>query len=185
MNVSCKNSYRFGSTSALKRHIARLSGRPDRLRFSHRRIPLVRSRPRLPASSLKECYMIARRRSTAVVKARLRRSSSRAASLLDAYRQSIEVWKLQNDIYFRRVQILMTAIQAALLVAAITVLTKLPVGSLEYCLVFALATLGCLTSFAWGSMIRRTRSFLELSDGPSATLRPNLASTASHCSTSL
>ena len=57
----------------------------------------------------------------------------------------------------------MTAIQAALLVAAITVLTKLPVGSLEYCLVFALATLGCLTSFAWGSMIRRTRSFLELS----------------------
>ena len=48
-------------------------------------------------------------------------SNQESKDLLDAYRIHLDVWKVQNDNYFRRVQILMVAVQAALFAAALKV----------------------------------------------------------------
>jgi hypothetical protein len=81
--------------------------------------------------------------------------------LLDVYRIHLDVWKVQNDNYFKRVQLSMVVIQTALFAAAFRFLPPKPGSWYENVILMCISVLGILSAFNWTSLINRQNQYLE------------------------
>ncbi|MBU0661699.1 hypothetical protein KKG22_06030 [Patescibacteria group bacterium] len=82
-------------------------------------------------------------------------------TILNAYCIQFDVWKVQNDNYFKRVQILMVVIQAALFTAA---LRFIPPKSESWCEIFipmVIAVLGIFSAHHWTSLNEKQNQYME------------------------
>jgi hypothetical protein len=86
---------------------------------------------------------------------------SKRKDTLEAYRLVFEVWKLQNDNYFKRIQFLMVVIQSGLIIAVAQFLSK-PICSWENVVVPAvLSFFGCWSTFTWTKLNVRQNQYGE------------------------
>jgi len=81
--------------------------------------------------------------------------------ILDAYRVHLDVWKVQNDNYFRRVQVLMMAIQAVLFAATLKVVDLEGRFCTQMLVLSILAVLGMISSYCWMALNDRQNQYLE------------------------
>jgi len=82
--------------------------------------------------------------------------------ILDAYRVHLDVWKVQNDNYFRRVQILMMAIQAGLFAAGLKIFVDMDRSCFTtQILILIIAVLGMISSYCWMALNDRQNQYLE------------------------
>jgi len=82
---------------------------------------------------------------------------------INAYERAQEFYRLDNENYFKRTQILMVVIQSALFLSLVT-LYSVDDDILERALwgILAVSILGCLASFAWALLTKRQHQRLEL-----------------------
>lgn len=88
-------------------------------------------------------------------------SAHESRDILDAYRVHLDVWKVQNDNYFKRVQVLMMAIQAVLLAAALKVLDLEGRFCTQMLVLSILAGIGVISSLCWMHLNNRQNQYLE------------------------
>jgi hypothetical protein len=82
--------------------------------------------------------------------------------ILDAYRIHFDVWKVQNDNYFRRVQILMMAIQAGLFAAGLKIFVDMDRSCFTtQILLLIIAGFGMASSCWWMRQNDRQSQYLE------------------------
>ena len=82
-------------------------------------------------------------------------------SILDAYRIQLDLFKLQNDNYFKRVQILMVVIQVALFTAALRFI-HVKSGSLyEIFILMGISILGIFSARHWSSLNEKQNQYME------------------------
>jgi hypothetical protein len=87
--------------------------------------------------------------------------SQESKDILDAYRVHLDVWKVQNDNYFRRVQVMMVAVQAALFAAALKVFDPKAVSCTQLLILTGLAVLGVISAKHWMALNGRQNQYLE------------------------
>lgn len=83
-------------------------------------------------------------------------------TILDAYRIQIDVWKVQNDNYFKRIQILMVVIHAALFTAALRFIPQKSESWDEIVIPMVIAVLGILAAHHWTSLNKKQNQYMEL-----------------------
>ena len=81
--------------------------------------------------------------------------------ILDAYRVHLDVWKVLNDNYFKRVQVLMIAIQAALFAAALKVVDLKGRFGIQMLVLSIIAGLGVISSSCWITLHDKQNRYLE------------------------
>ena len=88
-------------------------------------------------------------------------SNQESQDLLDAYRLHLDVWKVQNDNYFRRVQVLMVAVQAALFAAALKVVDLKEASWTQLLVLAVLAVLGVISAQNWMALNDKQTQYME------------------------
>ncbi|WP_419657739.1 uncharacterized protein Dvar_68590 [Desulfosarcina variabilis str. Montpellier] len=81
--------------------------------------------------------------------------------ILDAYKIQLDFWKVQNDNYFKRVQILMVVIQVTLLTAAFKFIPVKTGSCYEVFALMGIAILGILSSWHWSSLNVKQNQYME------------------------
>ncbi|NPU82995.1 MAG: hypothetical protein HPY65_00795 [Syntrophaceae bacterium] len=82
--------------------------------------------------------------------------------ILEVYRVHLDIWKVQNENYFKRVQLLMLAIQAALFAAALEVFINVEGESFDKVLILtSIAGLGMISSAGWITLHDKQNHYLE------------------------
>jgi hypothetical protein len=84
-----------------------------------------------------------------------------AKTLLDTYGKIMDVWKVQNDNYFKRVQVAMGIIQVGLFVAILKMLSPLPTTWTEAVLPIAIAILGLFSGIMWVKLNVKQIQYME------------------------
>ena len=82
-------------------------------------------------------------------------------TILNAYRIQVDVWKVQNDNYFKRVQILMVVIQAALFTAALRFIPPKSEPWFEIVIPMVIAVLGIFSAHHWTSLNEKQNQYME------------------------
>jgi len=82
-------------------------------------------------------------------------------SILNAYRIQLDVWKVQNDNYFKRIQIIMVVIQVALFTAALRLIPAKPGPWYEIVIPIGIAILGLLSAWHWFSLNEKQNQYME------------------------
>lgn len=83
------------------------------------------------------------------------------STILNAYRIQFDVWKVQNDNYFKRVQILMVVIQAALFTAALRFVPPKSGSWYEIVIPVVIAVLGIFSAHHWISQNKKQNQYIE------------------------
>ena len=81
--------------------------------------------------------------------------------LFDAYRFHLDVWKVQNDNYFRRIQVLMLAVQAALFAGTLKVIDLQWSVWIKMLVLAILALLGILSAKKWIALNEKQNQYIE------------------------
>ena len=81
--------------------------------------------------------------------------------ILDAYRIQFDLWKVQNDNYFKRVQILMVVIQVALFTAALRFVRVGFVSWDEIVIAVGIPILGICSAFHWSALNVKQNQYME------------------------
>ena len=81
--------------------------------------------------------------------------------LLVAYTKMLDIWKVQNENYFKRVQVAMGIIQVGLFLAVVKVLSPLPTSWREAILPVFLAVLGILSARMWTGLNEKQTQYME------------------------
>jgi len=81
--------------------------------------------------------------------------------LLDSYSKILDVWKVHNDNYFKRVQIFMGLLQVSLFLAAFKLLFPLPKSFTESLISVFLGILGILSASMWIGLNKKQSQYLE------------------------
>ena len=81
--------------------------------------------------------------------------------ILDSYRVHLDVWKVHNDNYFRRVQVLMVAVQAALFAAVLKVVDLKGISWTQIVMLLVLAVLGTISAQNWMSLNEKQNQYME------------------------
>lgn len=82
-------------------------------------------------------------------------------NLMDAYGKMLDVWKIHNENYFKRVQIFMGVLQVGLLLAATNSLLAKPSSLPEKLIPIFLGILGLGSAFVWIGLNRTQMQYLE------------------------
>jgi len=86
-----------------------------------------------------------------------------ARDLLDAYAKTLEIWKVENENYFKRVQVAMGIIQISLFVALFKMVPPLPTAWPQAGLPMLLSILGAFSSYMWIGLNVKQSQYLEFS----------------------
>lgn len=89
------------------------------------------------------------------------KSETEAKGLLVAYTKILDIWKVQNENYFKRVQVAMGIIQVGLFFAVLKVLSPLPTSWREAILPMLLAVLGILSAHMWTELNEKQTQYME------------------------
>lgn len=90
-----------------------------------------------------------------------RPTKDEAKDLLDAYARVLDIWKVQNDNYFKRVQVAMGIIQVGLFLTALNMLSPLPSTWPQAALPIFISILGVLSGVMWIKLNRKQTQYLE------------------------
>lgn len=82
-------------------------------------------------------------------------------SILDAYRIQLDLWKVQNDNYFKRVQILMVVIQVALFSAALRFVPVKSGSWFELVILVGIELLGVFSARHWSALNEKQNQYME------------------------
>ena len=82
-------------------------------------------------------------------------------NLMDSYSKILDQWKLLNDNYFKRVQVMMGILQVGLLLAALRQLSLFPVSCADAFLRIFLGIIGILSAFVWVKLNTKQAQYLE------------------------
>lgn len=85
-----------------------------------------------------------------------------ARNLMDSYSKTLDQWKLLNENYFKRVQVMMGILQAGLFLAAFRQLSLFAESFADVFLRIFLGILGILSSFMWVKLYTKQAQYLEL-----------------------
>lgn len=88
-------------------------------------------------------------------------STHESRDLLAAYRLHLDVWKVQNDNYFKRYQFLMVAVQAALIAAALKVVDLNGTSGIQILVLTVLAVLGVISALSWLTLNDKQNQYME------------------------
>jgi hypothetical protein len=88
-------------------------------------------------------------------------SEDQAKTLLDAYGKIMDVWKVQNDNYFKRVQVAMGVIQVGLFVAILKMFFPLPTTWTQAVLPITIAILGFVSGIMWVKLNGKQIQYIE------------------------
>lgn len=80
---------------------------------------------------------------------------------MDSYSRILDVWKVMNDNYFKRVQLFMGIIQVGLFLAALKLLSSTPILIGAVLLAVLLGILGIMSAFMWMSLNKKQAQYLE------------------------
>lgn len=83
-------------------------------------------------------------------------------ALLDAYTKVVDIWKVQNDNYFKRVQMVMGIVQVGLFLTVVKMLSPLPTAWSQTFWPIVAAILGVSSAIMWYNLIRKQIQYLEL-----------------------
>jgi len=83
-------------------------------------------------------------------------------NLMDSYSKTMDQWKLLNENYFKRVQVMMGILQAGLFLAAFRQLSLFPKSCADVFLRISLGILGILSAFMWVKLYTKQAQYLEL-----------------------
>lgn len=84
------------------------------------------------------------------------------ANLKYSYDKALDIFRLHNDNYFKRTQIIMVAIQAGLFFVIIKLLTPIPVLPKELILPMIVILIGGAIAWAWGVLMTRQMQYMDL-----------------------
>lgn len=79
-----------------------------------------------------------------------------------SYDRALDIFKLSNDNYFKRIQILMVALQVGLFYALIKLLHPIPYSGKGFPLPILVAVLGIVIAVIWQKLMNRQMQYLEL-----------------------
>lgn len=82
--------------------------------------------------------------------------------LMDSYSKIFDQWKVHNDNYFKRVQVVMGILQAGLFLAVLGKLSPFPKSCADAILPIFLGILGIILSLRWVMVITKQAQYLEL-----------------------
>jgi hypothetical protein len=102
-------------------------------------------------------------------------SNQESRDILDAYRVHLDVWKVQNDNYFKRVQLLMVAVQAASFAASLKFLDLKGVSGTQLLMLTTLAILGLISAQRWMTLNEKQHQYMEFCRRPLRNLEHRLA----------
>ncbi len=85
-----------------------------------------------------------------------------ARNLMDSYSKILVQWKLLNENYFKRVQVMMGILQAGLFLAAFRQLSPFPELCTDVFLRLFLGIIGILSAFMWVKLNTKQAQYLEL-----------------------
>ena len=99
--------------------------------------------------------------------------------LLESYERILDIYKLQNDNYFKRVQVFMTVLQGGLFAVALNAAFNLVDSRVQYgwnigqqlesvslmrlCVLVIISVLGCLSARLWARQHSSNKQYLEFS----------------------
>jgi hypothetical protein len=84
------------------------------------------------------------------------------ANLKYSYDKALDIFRLHNDNYFKRIQIIMVAIQAGLFFVIIKLLTPIPVLPKELIFPIIVTFIGIAIAYAWGVLMTRQMQYMML-----------------------
>ena len=84
-----------------------------------------------------------------------------AKDVLDAYRVHLDLWKVQNDNYFKRVQVMMIAVQGALFAAALKVVDPKAISWIQLLILAVVGVLGVLSAGHWMALNKKQTQYME------------------------
>jgi hypothetical protein len=84
-----------------------------------------------------------------------------ARNLMDSYSKIFTQWKLHNDNYFKRVQVVMGILQVGLFLAVLRQLSPLPKSFAEGLIPIVLGILGILSALMWLKLNAKQGQYLE------------------------
>ena len=79
-----------------------------------------------------------------------------------SYNKALDIFKILNDNYLKRVQIIMVALQAGLFIALMRLLSPLPDSWREFPLPIIVTIIGILLSIIWYKLQNKQMQYLEL-----------------------
>jgi len=82
-------------------------------------------------------------------------------NLMDSYGKILDVWKVHNDNYFKRIQIFMGLLQVGLFLAAFKLLFPLPKSFTEALIPVFLGIMGILSASMWIGLNKKQNQYLE------------------------
>jgi len=82
-------------------------------------------------------------------------------NLMDSYGKTLDIWKVHNDNYFKRVQIFMGLLQVGLFLAALKLLFPLPKSFTEALIPVFLGIMGILSASMWIGLNKKQNQYLE------------------------
>lgn len=82
-------------------------------------------------------------------------------NLMDSYGKILDVWKVHNDNYFKRVQIFMGLLQVGLFLATLKLLFPLPKSFTEALIPIFLGIMGLLSASMWIGLNKKQSQYLE------------------------
>lgn len=82
-------------------------------------------------------------------------------NVMDSYGKIIDVWKVHNDNYFKRVQILMGLLQVGLFLALLKLLSPMPKSFAEAVIPTFLGILGIFSAGVWLRLNKKQSQYLE------------------------
>jgi hypothetical protein len=97
-------------------------------------------------------------------------------NLMDSYGKILDVWKVHNDNYFKRVQIFMGLLQAGLFLAALKLLFPLPESFTEALIAVFLGIMGIGSAWLWIGLNRKQNQYFEFCRRTLRNLESRLAS---------
>ena len=89
------------------------------------------------------------------------KSKDQTKTLLDAYARVLDIWKVHNDNYFKRVQMVMGIVQVGLFLTVVKMLSPLPTAWRQAVLPIGVAVLGVPSAVMWIRLIRKQIQYLE------------------------
>lgn len=88
--------------------------------------------------------------------------SSEIENLKYSYDRILDIFRLHNDNYFKRVQIVMVALQAGLFIALMNRLTPIPKSCRELILPIFVAVIGLFVAYIWKVIMNKQMQYMEL-----------------------
>lgn len=83
--------------------------------------------------------------------------------LIMSYDKVLHVWTVQNENYFKRVQVFMGILQAGLFIAILRIISASSVSWFESLLSLSLAVLGCASAWLWRCLNNKQMQYFEFS----------------------